>query len=156
MKRLSLRFLSFLISALMLGLLAACGGGGAGGGITPPPGGTRIQGLVQGYSDLAPIAGVVVQVYDAYGNVLAQGTTAANGIYDIAVPVTASRVTVTSASLAGLYYSNFYYLGEVYAANIAGCSAPLPTINPLETTYIPTLAFETRIGPPPPPPTGCR
>lgn len=147
-----------LIAAALLGLtvLVGCGGGGAGTPAPPPLGGTRVAGTVANATDGSPAVGIVVQVFDSVGNWRGQGETNAMGQYNFAVPLSAVRISLAPTSLGSTYYSNFYFGGEVYSASIANCQAPLPTLVENQTTVLGTMGIETRFGPPPPPPTGCR
>lgn len=142
--------------SLALPLLAGCGGGGGGGGTTPPPTGTRVVGVVRVATDFSPVPNVVVWIYNSTGQRVGTTTTNSLGQYSVAVPAGNHTVTLANASLAGLYYSSFYYDDLVYATTIATCRAPLPTVVTNQTTTALPIEVETRFGPPPPPPTGCR
>lgn len=81
-------------------VLVACGGGGGGGGVTGSSGASSFSVSGTAATGAAINAGTV-RIYDAAAQVVATGTTDAQGRYSLSVPVSATAPFVVEVELSG-------------------------------------------------------
>jgi hypothetical protein len=113
-------------------------------------GSVRLDGSVTG------VPNVIIAFYSAAGAELGRVTTGADGRFNATIPASARRFHVISSSLLPAYHAQFTYANLRYAASIATCSAPLPTLTAGSTIALPSSIFVNQsTEPPPPPPNGC-
>lgn len=118
----------------------------------------RVRVLGNVYSEGAvqtPIAGVIVEFYNADGTFVAKATSAYDGSYRASVPLSAKFVTVNGANLTNTYYQSYVSNGLRYDAGDADCRTPVSFTSTGTVTIDPIFITPRVAGQGTPPADGC-
>ncbi len=117
----------------------------------------RLIGIVLQEGTDQPIPGVEIFLYDNFGTLVGQVTSAYDGVFRASVPTNTERFEPTVGSIPTTFFQSFVHEGLRYSVGFPQCKAPLPQLEiGTEVLQDPIYLTPRVAGQPTPSPTGCR